>query len=215
MIQRIPHIILVWVLCFFSSSFSQGKDAQDISILSLIKNEGAFLHWQTTWQDLLPTFNLDSFQLLGQHDFHRRVLNSFTTFDVSKIDHPSMIAFSPNGLKAVSYGYAQTCGDDYCSVFLYDVQLHKVLELSAVGVNYPPFNGFTWLSNDLLVMIGETYHFTRETVIDSVGPSISVFDFQSMTVRVLVAGFIPKDTYFKNPDDHVTVEPDLILYYKH
>jgi hypothetical protein len=212
--QRIPYEIWMWVLCFFSLSSSQGKSAQDTSILSLIKHEGGFLHWQTTWQELQPTFDLDNFQLLGRHDFHQSVLRSFPTFDMTKIEYPAMTAFSPDGLMAVAYGYAQTCGDDYCSVFLYDLRHHQVLELSEVGSNYPPFNGFAWLSNDLLVMIGEAYHFTKETVIDSVAPSVSLFDFHVMSVRVLGGRFVPKDEYLKNPDGHVTVEPDLILDYK-
>jgi hypothetical protein len=205
--------LLGWLCCFINISFSQGKTAQDSSILSLIKNEDAFLHWQISWQDISPTFNLDSFHASSQYAFPGRVLNSFSQFDITKVDYPSMVAFSPDGLKAVAYGYAQTCEDDYCSILLYDLQLHNVFELSAVGSQYPPFNGFAWLNNDVLIMVGEAYHMSKADV-DSVAPSISVFDVRSKTVHNLTGEYIVKDKNFKTPDNHVTIEPDLFLDFK-
>ncbi len=212
-IRSTSYKFSILVILSTGLSLSQGKTAQDSSVLMLIKQEGAFLHWQTTWEDLDSSFALESFRLHNQHDFPQRVLDSLRPFDMSRIDHPSMLAFSPNGLKVVAFGYAQTCGDDYCSVFLYDLRHSKVFELSAVGMNLPPFNGFSWLNNDLLVMVGESYHFTRETVLDSVAPSVTAFNFHTMRATSLIGNFVPRDEYMKTFNDRVTVEPDLMLYY--
>jgi hypothetical protein len=94
-------------------------------------------------------------------------------------------------------------------VFLYDFQVHKVFELSQVGMNFPPlFSGLAWLSNDLIITVGAIY------VEATAAPSVTIYDFGSMNVRTLAGGFVRKDEYLKNQDDHVTVEPDLMLYYR-
>src|SRR5437016_5812848 len=63
--------IFVLLVSFGSPSLTQTKTSQDSAILSLIKNEGAFQHSQTNWQDLLPTFDLDSFEAMEQCELKR------------------------------------------------------------------------------------------------------------------------------------------------
>ncbi|MBS4029198.1 MAG: hypothetical protein KGZ58_11275 [Ignavibacteriales bacterium] len=151
---------------------------------------------------------------MNQREFSLRTLDSLSTVDLTKIDFPHMIAIAPNGQKVVAYGYAEMCQDDYCSVFLYDFQECKVFELFGVGLYLPSFNGFAWLNNELLLVVGIYFRFTREGEIETVAPSVTLYDFKLMNVRTLVGGFISREKYFKNRDNRVMIEPDLMLNLK-
>ncbi len=204
------YLVAMTTLCL-GQSFAQDKTREDLAILSLLKEHRGFLRWQSNWIALLPGFDLLKFQLASQERLQLAVLDSFQRFDMTKIDHPGHVAISPNGSRVVAYGYAEYCEDDYCSIRLYDLQLHKVLELSAVQPPFRSMNGVAWLNDEIVVVVGVSPRPKDPTASDAVAPCVSIFDLRERTIHLFTGASVPAKQYLSRADRSVTVEPDLML----
>jgi hypothetical protein len=204
------YAIVATALCA-GQAFSQDKTREDLAVLSLLKEHGAFLRWQSNWTAMQPGFDLTKFQLASQERLQLAVLDSFKTFDMAKIDHPGHVAVSPDGSRLIGYGYAEYCGDDYCSIRLYDLRLRRVLELSAVQPPLRSMNGLSWLNDELVVIVGVAPRMKEGTPAEAVAASVAILDLRERTVHVFTGASVPAKQYLSRADRSVTVEPDLML----
>ncbi|MCI0693759.1 hypothetical protein L0337_17350 [candidate division KSB1 bacterium] len=81
--------------------------------------------------------------------------------------------------------------------------------------NYGPWiDGIAWLTDELVVAVGEHFDLSGET--DMIALAVMLFDFNKMTMRTLVGKFIPTLDYFKNRrlGGKLLTEPRLIFQFR-
>ncbi len=176
----------------------------DSTILRLLSEEQAFLLWQENWKKRLPEFDLSAFKFKEEKKLTEQFEDSTSIDKIRSKKHLALTLFSPNGLLAVNpragsgiiqkRGYYSLAHGDSDELRLYDFTSNKSFRLLLISNYGPLIDGIAWLTDDLLVAVGERFDLSGE--FDKVAPAVMTFDLNQMTMRMFIGDFIRSQLYY-------------------
>ena len=173
--------------------------------MQFLSEQHAFLLWQQGWKKRLPEFDLTAFRFLNEKKLTEQFKNSTSIEKIRSKKHLALTIFSPNGLRGVNPragsgviqkgGHYSLAHDDSDELRLYDFNSNTSFRLLFIGNYGPSIDGIAWLTDELLVAVGERFDLSGEY--DKVAPAVMILDLEKMTMRMLVGNFIKSLNYYK------------------
>ncbi|MGH7493045.1 MAG: hypothetical protein ACREOO_11690 [bacterium] len=192
-------------------------------VLQFLSDQRAFLLWYEDWKKRLPEMELTTFQFRKEENLTEMLRDSTSIDRIRNRGHLALTIFSPNGRRAVNpmassevikkNDYYDLVRDDSNELRLYDFTTNTSSRILFIG-NYGPWiEGIAWLTDNLVVTVGEHFDLSGKT--DMMAPAIMLFDFNKMTMRTMVGEFIPALNYFKTRrlGGELLTEPRLMFQF--
>ncbi len=218
------YIIIILSLQSFKTVWSQNLTTADSSILKFLSEEQAFLLWQENWKKRLPEFDLTAFKFKEEKKLTEQFKDSTSIEKIRSRGHLALTLFSPNGLRAVNpmsgstvlkkNGYYELYPGHNYPLKLYDFITNTSFSILFISRYGPGIAGMAWLTNALLVAVGERFDLSGK--FDKVAPAVMIFDLNKMNRRILIGDFINALDYYKTRryGERPLVEPRLMYQFQ-
>ncbi len=218
-------MFMVTILIYQNTKIASGQETShaDSTILTFLSQEQAFLLWQENWKKRLPEFNLTAFKFKEEKKLTEQFKDSTSIEKIRGKRHLALMLFSPSGLMAVNpragtevikkKAYYSLAHGDSDELRLYDFTSNTSFRLLFISNYGPLIEGITWLTDEMLVAVGERFDLSGE--FDKVAPAVMIFDLNQMTMRMLVGNFIKALDYYKTRKygEKPLFEPRLIYLF--